>query len=69
MYELPASLNQLFVVRFWAEAAPQPQWRGSVEHIPTGQKLYFVSMRDLTDFIALQLGAVGQTVLNDLHTQ
>ncbi len=69
MYELPAALNQLFVVRFWVEAASRLQWRGSVEHVTTGQKLYFASMRDLTDFITLQLGAVGGEEVNTLNSQ
>jgi hypothetical protein len=51
--------NHLFVVRLWREPqalTPGP-WRGSVEHIPTGQRLYFVSLIDLADFIGLRLGA------------
>ena len=56
--------HHLFIVRLWHEpgqAATSP-WRGSVEHVPSGQRLYFVSLSDLSDFIALRLG--GDTLLN-----
>ena len=56
MNETPSRLQHLFVVRLWSEAAqiPQVPLRGSVEHIPTGQKIYFTSLDDLADFIALK---------------
>lgn len=47
----------LFIVRIWYES-PQlarPPWRGSVEHVPSGQRLYFASLGDLNDFITLRL--------------
>ncbi len=60
--ETQARPNHLFVVRLWREPQadlPGP-WRGSVEHIPTGQRLYFASLMDLADFIDLRLG-IGLT--------
>jgi hypothetical protein len=50
-------VNHLFIVRLWpeGEGAAGVQWRGSVEHTASGLRLYFVSLRDLTDFITLRL--------------
>ncbi len=53
--------QQLFIVRFWHEDSrgePAAQWRGSVEHVQSGQRLYFVSLNDLTDFMTLRLGSI-----------
>jgi len=58
----PISQSQhLFVVRIWQEPgrAPSTQWHGSVEHIPSGQRIYFTAMRDLNDFISLRLGSLS----------
>ncbi|HSA99490.1 MAG TPA: hypothetical protein VLE49_02490 [Anaerolineales bacterium] len=48
----------LFVVRIWQESdsQPSPVWRGMVEHVPFGQRMYFTSLNDLSDFIGLRLG-------------
>ncbi|MFZ5916957.1 MAG: hypothetical protein ACOYZ7_08500 [Chloroflexota bacterium] len=49
--------QHLFIVRIWQErsqVAPD-RWRGSVEHVPSAQRLYFTSLGDLTDFIILSL--------------
>ena len=53
--------RHVFVVRVWREpnAAEAGQWRGSVEHAVTGHRLYFASLDELTDFIALRLGGTG----------
>ena len=50
-------LEHLFVVRIWEETgrSKSNQWRGSVEHIPSGQRLYFSSFADLNDFIDWRL--------------
>lgn len=45
--------QHLFIVRIWFERADT--WRGQVEHIPSGQKLYFTSLDDLNDFINLRV--------------
>lgn len=52
-------LRHLFIVRVWLEAGDSShaaQWRGSVEHTLSGQRLYFTSLEDLVDFIALRRG-------------
>jgi hypothetical protein len=58
MMDLSSQEQHLFVVRIWQEPGHTAlaQWRGSVEHIPSGQRLYFSSLRDLNDFIFLRLG-------------
>jgi hypothetical protein len=49
--------QHLFIVRMWQEpgAGKTSQWRGSVEHVPSAQRLYFASLADLNDFITLRL--------------
>lgn len=49
--------EHLFVVRVWQEPeqVKSGEWRGSIEHVGSGQRLYFVSLDDLNDFIALRL--------------
>jgi hypothetical protein len=56
-----ASENRhLFVVRVWHEPGGDGgQWRGSVEHAATGQRLYFATLDQLADFIALRLPSEG----------
>ncbi len=49
--------QHMFIVRVWYEPDPASpgQWRGLVEHVPSGQRMYFVSLADMTDFIALHM--------------
>lgn len=56
--------QHLFIVRVWQEPSqlqPPGQWRGSVEHVPSGQRLYFASMNDLTNFMTFQLNSDGES--------
>ncbi len=51
--------RHVFVVRVWREdsqANPGGQWRGSVEHVPTGQRIYFASLEILLEFIGRYWG-------------
>jgi hypothetical protein len=54
--------QHIFVVRLWSECenCSEAQWRGSVEHVPTGKKLYFTSLGDLNDFITLKTAVLSQ---------
>ncbi|PZS05761.1 MAG: hypothetical protein DLM69_00665 [Candidatus Chloroheliales bacterium] len=55
-------VRHLFIVRVWLEAGDAShaaQWRGSVEHVPAGPHLYFTSLEDLVDFIALRRGGTA----------
>jgi hypothetical protein len=51
--------QHLFIVRMWQEPGNRnpDQWRGSVEHVPSAQRLYFASLGDLNDFITLRLNS------------
>lgn len=47
--------TQIFIVRIWVEpreikGAP-PEWRGTVEHVLTGQRRYVASLAELMAFI------------------
>jgi len=68
MDALPARSQHLFIVRLWSETAQPGYWRGSVEHVPSGQKLYFTSLGDLNDFITLRLAAPSQGVSHPKET-
>jgi hypothetical protein len=50
--------EHLFVVRLWQEPSlvtPPGQWRGSAEHVPSGQRGYFITLEELNQFILAQL--------------
>jgi hypothetical protein len=49
--------EHLFIVRIWREVAKggQSQWRGSVDHVASGQKHYFANTSDLVEFITFRL--------------
>ena len=51
--------QHVFVVRIWKEPGPSDpeRWRGSVEHVPSGERLYFARLPDLGAFVRRQLGA------------
>jgi hypothetical protein len=53
-------IEHLFIVRVWQESTPiaAPRWRGSIEHVPSAQRVYFESLQDLTDFIALRMNKI-----------
>ncbi len=45
--------QHVFIVRLWWEqdSTGSRQRRGSVEHVASGMRLYFTSLRDLNDFV------------------
>jgi len=48
--------DHLFVLRVWREAAPSaPDWRATIEHVPTGQRLSSTDLKDVDDFVRLRL--------------
>ncbi|MBU0496137.1 MAG: hypothetical protein KKA73_13755 [Chloroflexi bacterium] len=57
MNEATPTTRHTFIVRLWSETDhPTPaQWRGSVEHVPTGERMYFTRLTDLTDWLAFHL--------------
>lgn len=53
--------EDLFIVRIWqepgsVEAAGGEGWRGSVQHVRSGQHIHFRRLADLDDFIGDRLG-------------
>jgi len=52
-----------FVVRIWLETAAGTggQWRGVVDHVGSGRKVYFSAMSDLMDFIRLRMAEAPQS--------
>ena len=59
--------QQLFLVRIWQEPSANASagWRGSVEHVPSRQRMYFKSLRDLDDFILLHIQSLAGTPKQD----
>ena len=54
--------RHLFIVRVWhekSELAPGGQWRGSVEHVPSGQRVHFITLEALTEFVSQYWGHAG----------
>lgn len=49
--------EHLFIVRLWSEveASKPPLWRGSVQHIGSGQHFFFSNVRDLWSFVDAEL--------------
>jgi hypothetical protein len=43
--------TQLFIVRFWRESreieGAHPIWRGSVDHVPSGQRVYVKDFKEV----------------------
>ena len=57
-----------FVVRIWREAADSRgnvlAWRGSVDSVSNGERLYFDDLAEISIFIGRQIGLSGaETVL------
>jgi hypothetical protein len=71
MDKKPTPPQHLFIVRLWSETAEKPQipLRGAVEHIPSGQKFYFTSLNDLSDFIALKAVVSSQPISKEKENQ
>ena len=54
-----------FVVRLWLEPREiedaQPEWRGVIEHVPSGERRYLRDLDDIALFISSYApGAVGK---------
>lgn len=55
--------EHLFIVRVWQEPSQSTpaHWRGSIEHVPSAQRVYFESLDDLFDFIALRVNTLSNS--------
>lgn len=47
----------VFLVRMWVQAgeADEREWRGSIQEIDSGLRLYVTGTRDVADFIAARI--------------
>jgi len=65
--EAPAS-RQMFIVRVWEEPSRERPgaWRGSVDHVGSGQRFYFARLDDLQAFIrkTIEPGEAGPTLFD-----
>ena len=47
--------TQVFILRFWFEpreiAGANQQWRGMIEHVPTGERRYFQRIEEIPGLI------------------
>lgn len=54
---------QSFIVRIWVESSARegdcPQWRGSVQHVLSGDKQYVDDMEEIVAFIESHLAHLG----------
>ncbi len=51
--------ERVFVIRMWFQTAPdteQREWRGSIQDVTAGLRLYVTGTRDIADFIDARLG-------------
>jgi hypothetical protein len=52
-----------FILRCWREPreleAAEPVWRGEVEHVPTGKRVYFNNFEELKGFLASYLPEIN----------
>lgn len=53
----------VFIVRVWCERGDQadrvPEWRGSVEHVESGQRAYFRHLEAVLEFMRPHLSEIG----------
>lgn len=53
----------VFIVRIWCERgdadATMPEWRGSVEHVESGQRVFFRNLEAVVDFMKPHLLGIG----------
>lgn len=58
MQEPTVRHEHLFLIHIWSQIGPENTvsgWRGSVQHVASGQRLYFATLHDLNDFISLKM--------------
>lgn len=53
----------VFIVRIWYErreiADAKPEWRGVIEHVPSGERRYLKDLEAISAFIAPYLNQMG----------
>ncbi len=60
---LLGDLTAVFIVRIWCEHGDDPdrtpEWRGSVEHVESGQRTYFRHLEAMLEFMKPHLAEIG----------
>ena len=52
--------EHVFVVRLWyVDRERAGAWRGYVDHVPANERVYFVDLADLIDYIRVRLGQMA----------
>lgn len=55
--------GHVFIIRIWSETREiddaRPEWRGSVEHVPSGTQRYVRDLDGISTFIAAYLTDLG----------
>lgn len=53
----------VFIVRIWCErgddSTPAPEWRGSVEHVQSGKRVFFRHLDAVQEFMKPHLEGIG----------
>lgn len=53
----------VFIVRIWCERGDadsvSPEWRGSVEHVESGQRVFFRNLEAVLEFMKPHLQGIG----------
>ena len=57
--------TQVFIVRFWRETreleGAHPIWRGSVEHVPSGQRVFVKGFKEIEGIMSSFVPGAGKT--------
>jgi hypothetical protein len=55
--------THVFIIRVWSEpreiAGARPEWRGMIEHVPSGERCYVQTLDSISAFIVPYLVAMG----------
>ena len=61
-----------FIVRFWLEPREikdaKPVWRGVVEHVASGRKLYLKNLEEIKAFIKSYIGEIDEQIRSEPQT-
>ncbi len=62
MGDTDAINHHLFIVRIWTDPAHAPPalTRGLIEHIPTGERRYFLELEEMQSFVSARLSTEGR---------
>ena len=63
MMSLYRDNTQVFIIRIWREPreieGASPEWRGSIEHVASGERHYLTNLCDILDYIAPHVVTMG----------